>query len=67
MKIIKKKFNFLWDVGELSRRERKKYLKGCSDENICEAVHNVLKGHCTTKSKVVCRKVKLLRNELKKK
>lgn len=69
MKIIKRKFDFLRDVSKLSKRERKKYVKECSNENIhaiCEAVHNVLKGHCTTKSKVVCGKLKLLQKELKK-
>ena len=66
VKALKKKFNFLRDVGELSKSERKKYLKICSKENIhiiCEAVHNVLKGDCSTKSKKLTKK---LRKELEK-
>ena len=69
VKILKNKYNFLRDVGELSKRERKKYIKECSGDNIhtiCEAVHNVLKGHCSKKSKSVNRKLCELRKELKK-
>ena len=48
-KVLKKKYNFLHDIEKLGKKDRKKYLKECSDKNIhiiCEAVHNVLKGGC---------------------
>lgn len=50
--ILKNKYNFLRDVSELSKTERKKYINEVSDRNIhaiCEAVHNILKGSCQMK------------------
>ena len=50
--ILKNKYNFLRDVSELSKTERKLYINEVSDRNIhaiCEAVHNILKGSCQMK------------------
>ena len=68
-KLLKDKYNFLSDLGKLSKRERQKYLKECPQNNIhtiCEAVHDVLKGRCSTKSKSVNKKLTVLEKELKK-
>lgn len=65
-KVLKKKFNFLRDIGKLGKRERKKYIKECSNKNIhtiCEAVHNVLKGSCKGSK---CLRTKRLKVKLKK-
>ena len=68
-KLLKNKCDFLRDVSDLSKKERNKYLKECSNENIhtiCEAVHNILKGHCSSKSKRVCKKMNGLEKVMKK-
>ena len=60
MKNLKQKYNFLHDLCGLNKKDRRKYLKECSDENIhiiSESVFNLLKGVCTSKSKSVHRKV----------
>ena len=44
-------------------------MKEISDQNIhtiCEAVHNVLDGSCTSKNKKICNHIKSLKNELRK-
>ena len=68
MKVLKSKYNFLHDVGKLSKRERRKYLKECSNKNIhtiCEAVHNALKGSCKkTKCVRSMRLIQKLKKEL---
>lgn len=69
MKVLKNKYNFLHDVGRLGKRERKKYLKECSNKSIhtiCEAVHNSLKGKCKNSKCVRSMRLKQkLKKELK--
>ena len=68
-KILRKKYNFLHDVVRLSKKDRQKYLSECSKENIdeiCEAVYNILKGHCPMKSKTGSKKLSCIEKELKK-
>lgn len=68
-KVLKNKYNFLRDVGTLGKRERKKYIKDCSNKNIhtiCEAVHNALKGSCKDSKCLRTRRLKIkLKKELK--
>ena len=69
VKLLKRKFNFLKDVSQLSKRDREKYLNDCCDENIhtiCEAVDNVLKNVCPCKNKRVKNKINLHNRSLKK-
>ena len=69
VKILKKKYSFLRDLSQLSKRDREKYLKTCCEENIhtvCEAVDNVLKNVCSSHEKSTKNKKNLLNKDLKK-
>ena len=69
VKLLKKKFNFLRDISSLSKPQRREYMKEISNQNIhtiCEAIHNVLNGSCTTKNKKICNHIKSLKKELRK-
>ena len=68
VKILKKKYSFLRDLSQLSKRDREKYLKTCCEENIhtvCEAVDNVLKNVCSSHEKSTKNKINLLNKDLK--
>lgn len=65
---LRKRYNFLKDITKLNKRDRKKYLKECCDENIhiiCEAVDNVLRNVCPS-NKCVKGKIKKYGKDLKK-
>ena len=69
MKVLRRKYNFLRDVSSLPKNERIKYLNECRKENIddiCEAIHNVLKGHCSIKKKHICKKFDNIQKEVEK-
>ena len=69
VKLLKKKYNFLTDLSQFSKRDREKYLNSCCEENIhtvCEAVDNVLKNVCVGKKKTSKKKIDLLKKDLKK-
>ena len=68
VKTLKKRYNFLRDISNLNKRDRKKFLKECCEKNIhiiCEAIHNVLRNTCPSNA-CVKRKVAKYGKELKK-
>ena len=71
-KVLQKKYNFLRDVTNLSKPERRKYMKQISNHNIhniCEGIHNALNGRCAKekpRNKRICNLIKNLKKELRK-
>ena len=69
-KILQNKYNFLRDVSNLSKSERRKYMKQISNHNIhiiCEGIHNALNGRCAKEkptNKRICNLIKKLKKEL---
>jgi hypothetical protein len=57
---------------DLSKTERRKYMKQISNHNIhiiCEGIHNALNGRCAkenSKNKRICNHIKKLKKELRK-
>lgn len=66
---IKEKYNFLHDIVKAPKRQREKFLLQTQPKNIhtiCEAVHNILIGRCTSSNKQICSRMKLLKKQMQK-